>query len=184
MQVMVGKQAAAQYQSDYLTDEIDPHVLSVIGYNFLTGEKLIKSKSLAIKWWQKAADGGSKRAQANLARLYFLGDGVELDYERGNELLELSIAQDYWFAYSLKAWCHDKGTCEAKSDTKALFYFIKAALGSNDGFVHSYIGYYYLKGRGGLEKSLERAKFHYSKAADFGLKGAKKQLAALKKSSI
>ena len=44
-----------------------------------------KIQKVAITWWEKAANLGSKGAQHNLGLMYFLGEGVEQDFSKAIE---------------------------------------------------------------------------------------------------
>jgi TPR repeat protein len=175
----LGNQAAAEFQSNYLAKSDNLSIQHSVGYHFFTGKKLVKSESLAIEWWQKAVERDVVKAKSSLAYAYLMGKGVNRDYEKANRLLDQAIMEDDSYALSLKGWCFAKGTCETKSEKKATFYFIRAAVNSKNGYAHSYLGYFYLNGIGGLEKSVDKTRFHYKLAGAQGVQAALKRLAKL-----
>lgn len=63
--------------------------------------------SEAIKWWQRAADLGSKCAQHNLGLMYYLGRGVEQDYQ----------AAFMWYLKAAK-----QGSGEAQNSLGAMYF--------------------------------------------------------------
>ncbi len=95
VRTLIGKDAAASYQSHYYSNITNSNHQNSIAYKFYTGELLYKSNKQATDWWKRAADQGNEKAQANLARAYLLGEGVRKNYELANRLIAKSMSQNY-----------------------------------------------------------------------------------------
>ena len=54
----------------------------------------------AVREYKPLAERGNAQAQANLAMLYFYGDGVPKDYDQGLKWLRLAAGQNLPFAQS------------------------------------------------------------------------------------
>src|SRR3546814_17185115 len=64
-----------------------------IGHLYRWGQGVDRDIDKAIAWYQRAADAGFARAQANLAAIYLQGDGVPVDYAAARKWFEAAAHQ-------------------------------------------------------------------------------------------
>jgi TPR repeat protein len=85
-----------------------------------------KDYELAANWLQKSSDAGSPIAQASLAALYFLGQGVPKDEAAGLQLLQKSSSTRFCDALFFLGEIYEQGRGVPKDKLTADMYYILA----------------------------------------------------------
>jgi len=131
----------------------------------------------AIYWYKIAAEKGDSQSQANLAALYFQGQGVTKDLQKAFYWFEKAANQDLPDAVFFVGYMYLNGVGTAKNPRKAAELYIKAA---NLGVAaaQKMVGAMYENGAF-LEKNLSKAIEWYRKAARQGDEEARQQLTRL-----
>ena len=128
-----------------------------------------KELAEAIKWYKIAVNQGNSEAQKNLGDCYFLGKGVEKDYEKAADLyLDAFNNNNYKAKDRLGTCCYllgehyYKGQHVKKDYYKAVIWYQKAAE-KGVSKCQWKLGYCYYKGHG-VEKDYEEAIKWFKKA--------------------
>lgn len=131
----------------------------------------------AIYWYKIAAEKGDSQSQANLAALYFQGQGVTKDLQKAFYWFEKAANQDLPDAVFFVGYMYLNGVGTAKNPKKGAELYIKAA---NLGVApaQKMVGVMYENGAF-LEKNLSKAIEWYRKAAIQGDEEARQQLTRL-----
>lgn len=129
----------------------------------------------AIRWYERAADGGAERAENALACMYEVGDGVEPDKTRALALYRRAADRGHAVAQYNLARCYRCGIGTTQDADAAMRWYAMAA---NQGDPDSQLalGFMLLRGEG-CEADLESASQWFKKAADQGLAEAQYRLA-------
>ncbi|MCA9510793.1 MAG: sel1 repeat family protein, partial [Myxococcales bacterium] len=118
------------------------------------------------RWYERAADAGSARAQYDLALLYTRGTGVFRSQAIARRWLEKAVAQDFPPALALYADMLRRGRGVAADPVEALRLSERAAEAGNLEGLHS-AGLAYAQGVG-AEQSAARAVEYFERAARRG----------------
>jgi hypothetical protein len=79
----------------------------------------------AVKWYRRAAEQGWSHAQRYLAECYLEGDGVELDEERGLELMRAAADDGHWAATVELAQLYSRGIGEPRGADDAILQLLQ-----------------------------------------------------------
>ena len=85
----------------------------MLGEMFRMGQGVKKDEPLAVKWYKKAAEGGSPEGQYALGMCYATGVGTEVDMISAYQWLSLAIIR-------LASWQNERRTLAAETRTKLL----------------------------------------------------------------
>lgn len=131
----------------------------------------------AIYWYKIAAEKGDSQAQANLATLYFQGQGVTKDPQKALYWFEKAADQNLPDAIFVLGYMYLNGMGTTKNPKKGAELYIKAA---NLGVApaQKMVGVMYENGAF-LEKNVSKAIEWYRKAANQGDEEARQQLTRL-----
>jgi len=132
------------------------------------GERYYRAANLtmAVQYFQKAADAGNAAGEMNLGRLYATGNGVEHDFDRARTLYEKAAADGNSEAMDNLGMLYDNGFGVTKDYAQAATWYRKAAdAGNADAMTR--LGILYHNGSG-FKQSYEEARQWYEKAADRG----------------
>ena len=92
---------------------------------------LQSDNALALKWFQKAADGGSAMAQVTVYTIYSSGDGGPLNNELAHRWLMKAAEQGDARAQTILGTNYRSGSGVERSDEEAARWFRKAAEGGS-----------------------------------------------------
>ena len=81
----------------------------------------------AFELYMKAAEQGNCIAEYRVGMLYFGGDGVEQDYEKGVKYFARSAEQGYSEAEFIMGMCYMNGVSVEKDNVKSFEWYLKAA---------------------------------------------------------
>ena len=104
-------------------------------------------------------------AQLNMGNCYFLGRGVEKDYQQAVYWYERAAAQGLDVAQFNLAQCYENGTGVARDDAKAATLYSKSAAQGNVMAINNLAGCYYL-GKG-VAQNKEQAFALWSQAKGY-----------------
>ena len=125
-----------------------------------------KDYSEAVKWYRKAAEQGSARAQCYLGECYYYGRGVSQDYSEAVKWYSKAAEQGYASAQCNLGYCYQYGQGVSQDYTEAVKWYRKAAeQGSAD--AQNNLGNRYYNGQGVSQDYSEAVKW-YRKAAEQG----------------
>lgn len=131
----------------------------------------------AIYWYKIAAEKGDSQSQANLAVLYYQGQGITKDYQKALYWFDKAADQNLPDAVFVLGYMYLNGMGTTKNPKKGAELYIKAA---NLGVAaaQKMVGVMYENGAF-LEKNLSKAIDWYKKAAIQGDEEARQQLTRL-----
>ena len=120
----------------------------------------------AAEWLEKASNQGHAKAQYNLGRCYYNGQGVVPNYEKAAYWYEKAANQGYADAQNNLGVCYANGEGVVQSYEKAVYWFEKAA-NQGDAKAQCNLGSCYYNGQG-VVPNYEKAAYWYEKAANQG----------------
>ncbi|KAF9163994.1 hypothetical protein BGX21_001975 [Mortierella sp. AD011] len=124
---------------------------TILGQVNLAGESEENDKE-AVRWFLKAAEGGSAQAQARIGRMYYSGWGIEQNYTECHKFLMMAASQELPVAYLILGYLYRFGRGVPQDDCKATKWWLKAAeKGDMDGQYN--VGFQYIMGQGVPKKS-------------------------------
>ncbi len=136
-----------------------------LGICFLEGRGTIRNHSKAFKYFSDAASQGGYEAKFNLGLCYLQGWGCIVSVEKAIELWKEVAVQGHVKANLHLGICYMNGFKIGKDDLEAVKCF-KIAASHDDSEALRYMGEFYEKGGGGLEKDLVKALDCFRKVAD------------------
>ena len=151
-----------------------------LGDCYYYGRGVNKNYTLAVYWYERAADKGAwdKEAQNNLGDCYYYGKGVEKNYKMAVDWYEKAAKNNHSSAQKKLGDLYYNGECNLPKDrSQAVDWYQKAAENGNVEAMYK-LGCCYELGEG-VNKDIAIAKKWYKKAADNKHGGAKKALEKL-----
>lgn len=138
----------------------DPEAQFILGQN----HDASGNRSLAMKWYLRAAEQGHIEAQFNLGDMYYKGDGVDQDIHGAIYWFNKAAEQGLSKAQFNLGIIYDKGADFEKNKTKAFKWFLKAA---EQGIVKAQynVGNMYFQGNG-VSQDYPSAAIWFNKAAE------------------
>lgn len=146
-----------------------------IGRKYYDGSGMNKDYESAVKWFCRAADKGSVKAQSALGECYYNGLGTAQNYEAAAKYYTLAAVSGYAEAQTALGECYASGMGVPKDSGKAIQWWMKAA-GQGDAQAQAALGYCYYGGYG-VAQSYKKAFEWFLKAAAQGLAEAQYGLA-------
>ena len=150
-----------------LIDKNDSYALEYMGRLYLgQTHGIVKDDSLAIMWFEKAANVGSVNCMIRLANMYQYGNGAKKDYTKalkwykkaalkGDSESQFAVGVFYDFAYGVK-----------KNDKEASKWYRMAADNGHTVALYN-LGLNYLYGRG-VKQDRNEAAVLLKRSADYG----------------
>ncbi len=136
-----------------------------LGGVFLFGELgVAKDPVEAVKWYWKAAEQNSAKAQYNLGVCYANGDGVAKNQVEAVKWYRKAAEQNEALAQCNLGYCYAAGDGVAKNQVEAMKWYRKAAE-QNEALAQYNLGVFYIKGQGVAKDELEAVKW-FRKAAE------------------
>ncbi len=131
----------------------------------------------AARWYEKAAKQGHREAQSNLGYMYYMGQGLDRDYNEAAKWYLKAAEQKHVQAQFNLGFMYSKGQGVDRDYNKAVEWYRKAA---NQKYAHAQnmLGSMYLKGQG-VEQNYEESVKWYRMAAEQGNKKAQKNLSTM-----
>ena len=144
------------------------------------GHGVEKNETEALKWYQKAAEGGNHYAQANMGVFYQTGNcGVTKDLAKAVEWYDKAAKQGNAYAQFYLANLYEDGNGVEKNIEKAAMLFGKAA---NGGIPNAQLSYAFMLSKGeGVDRNVDEALKWAEKAAATGEERAAKLIPTLRK---
>lgn len=129
------------------------------------GDSILQNYTLAVKWYQQAAQKGYPNSLNNLAICYMMGTGVPIDTIYAIQLLHQAAAQEFTTSMNSLATIFRNGGSFVNPDS--CFYWEQKAAEKGDTYSQFMLSIYYERGFG--VKSNERKAFEWRlKAAESG----------------
>lgn len=148
---------------------------SLLGDFYHEGFGVDKNPTFAFEWWKKAAEQGQVDAQYNLAVCYLSGVGVEYNEEEGTKWLFEGAKQGHSQCLLTIGALYETGQIEGGPKKAYEFYLKSAILGHAD--AQFLVANMYAEGKD-IERDIEKAIMWWTKAAEQGHEGARKNLKA------
>ncbi len=144
----------------------DPDAQSELGRRYYNGDGVEKNYEEAIKWYEKAIEQGSARANHLLGICYMEGNGMPTDTLEGIKCWRLAAEQGYAPSQYNMGLSYYHGTSVKQCYEEAVKWFHKAA---EQGFADAqrYLGNCYFEGNG-VKQNYEEAAKWFRKAAEQG----------------
>lgn len=136
-----------------------------------------KNVQRAVELLRSAAETGYPPAQASLAYLHLMENGVEKDLSRAAELLTLAASQGHPPALRYLAVMRARGDGGLTNDDHAIVSLYSDAADRGDPWAQLEIGIMHEYGTRGLPADLEKAAMWYQKASDQFVPEARTRLA-------
>ena len=80
-----------------------------MGCLFIEGLEVEKNTKIAIKWFSQSSAQGFAKAHANLALIYYSGDGVKKDYKKAYNLFKKAAFRGFQPAQCWLGWLFHQG---------------------------------------------------------------------------
>lgn len=130
-----------------------------------------------VQWVQTAADGGYIEACYETGICFYVGIGIQRDYETAFKYFQNAVNGDHLPSHYYLGKMFLKGEGVAKDVEKAIFYFDKAA---DRGYADAQmaLGYGYLRGND-FDRNYSQASRYFQSAAEKGKDVAQYQLAMM-----
>ena len=150
-----------------LAEKGDPTAQHRLGKTYRAGTNITKSLDSAIHWFKKAADQGHPDSLNSLGWHYQYVEGLPQNHEKAFALFKKAYSAGYEPASLNIALCYERGQGVDKDESKARS-MIEMAAESGDANAQNLLGKYWSSGKGGLDRSYEKAFYWYKKAAEGG----------------
>ena len=127
---------------------VEPKYMFVLGEKYFFGDGILTRYPLAVKWYEKAAEGGYTDAMYNLGCMYLKGQGVEKDEAKAVEWWTKGAKKGDSESMLLLAVCYQDGVGVKQSASKSSSWLEKAAEANNlVALKHLGLAYYYGRGK-------------------------------------
>ena len=120
----------------------------------------------ALKYYKKACELNNEFGCANLANLYYQGQGVKQDFAKAFKLYKKACDLNYMVACHNAGFMYNEGQGVGQDFVNAKKYYEKAC-DANDAMACNNLGVLYVEGRG-VKQNKSTAKKYYGKACDLG----------------
>jgi len=131
----------------------------------------------ATRWYQRAANGGSAKAQYLLAYMLETGKGRARDVAAAAQWYRRAAVQGHALAQFRLGWMRQNGLGVERDLAQAASWYVSAAA-KGVGEAAFNLGYLYETGEG-VAADAEKARIYYRQAAEKGLGGAQMNLGLL-----
>lgn len=147
----------------------DPSAMILLGECYENGAGVAHDSTLALKWFQKAADLGDCEGWIRLSRYYLYGTvgGLSKDTARYFAIRKEWADKGCPNAIAALALAYEMGYGCKKDTVKALELYEKA-IGAGSSWAYEFMGNNYLNGLLGLEKEQKKGVAYLEKAAKSG----------------
>ena len=125
-----------------------------------------KNYQQALKYFKKACELNDKFGCANLANLYYQGQGVKQNFAKAFKLYKKACDLNYMVACHNAGFMYNEGQGVGQDFVNAKKYYEKAC-DANDAMACNNLGVLYVEGRG-VKQNKSTAKKYYGKACDLG----------------
>ena len=137
--------------------------------------------TLAVQWYEKAAENGLPKAMNQLAQMYYIGTIVPQDLQKTVEYYEMSAQHDDTKAMYNLASLYQSGVGVEKDIRTAMLWLIKAARQGDADSMYQ-LGTLFENGTV-IQQDIEKALYWYQTASEKGHQKAPQKLIELKKTS-
>lgn len=148
------------------------HALYLMAFAHRNGLGVNKDADKSRAYLVRASNKGLPDAQADLADIY-----LNTDKAKARELYRKAAEQGSGTAHASLGIFHYNGWLEPADRKKALPHFEKAVQLEDDRVAHTYLGFMYLDGTGGIPADHPKAVGHLQKAAHAGERAAQVEFA-------
>lgn len=154
-----------------------------LGLRYLKGDGVDQNKDTAVVYFKQAAEQSHYESEVALVNMYFIDGGFFEAFDMLNIILNNeSVKNQKYFVHYYLGFLYEEGLGDAKRDREKASQFYdtadgllkKAILAAKEGaefdswLPHFNIANFYEKGLYGVPRDLEKARYWYKEAANFG----------------